>query len=83
MNAITRLYGQKIYTEAPVDRANSALAALRATESLVGQIGQLENNGSDLSILLALIIASLDDAIEDMYQQTRQIAADASQGGAA
>lgn len=71
------------HTEAPIDRANTALAALRATESLIGQIRQLENNGSDLALLLCLLIENLDDAIEDMYQQPRQIAADALQGGAA
>lgn len=71
------------HTEAPIDRAQSALAALRATESLIGQIRQLENNGSDLALLLYLIIENLDEAIEDMYQQTRQINADALQGGAA
>jgi len=48
------------HIESPIDRANTALAALRATESLIGQIGQLENNGSDLALLLCLIIESLD-----------------------
>lgn len=73
----------KKHIESPVDRAQSALAALRATESLIGQIGQLENNGSDLAILLSLIIENLDDAIEDMYQQLRQIKANALKGGVA
>jgi len=71
------------HIEAPIDRAQSALAALRATESLIGQIGQLENNGSDLSILLSLIIENLDDAVDDMYQQLRLIGAGKSKEGAA
>jgi len=83
MNSQSQAPMKKRHTEAPIDRANTALAALRATESLIGQIGQLENSGSDLSLLLCLIIESLDGAIEDMYQQARQIAADALQGGVA
>lgn len=83
MNFQNQATMKKMHTEKPIDRANTALAALRATESLIGQIGQLENNGSDLSLLLCLIIESLDGAIEDMYQQARQAAADALQGGAA
>lgn len=71
------------HIEGPIDRAQSALAALRATESLIGQIGQLENNGSDLSILLSLIIENLDDAVDDMYQQLRLIGASKSKEGAA
>lgn len=83
MNSQSHAPMERRHTEAPIDRANTALAALRATESLIGQIRQLESNGSDLALLLCLIIENLDGAIEDMYQQTRQIAADALQGGAA
>lgn len=61
----------KKYIEAPVDRAYSALHALQATESLIGQIEQLESNGSDLSLLLRLIANNLESAIEDMHQQSR------------
>jgi len=71
------------HIEAPIDRAQSAIAALKATESLIGQIGQLENNGSDLSILLSLIIENLDDAVDDMYQQLRQINNGELKGGVA
>lgn len=63
------------HIEAPIDRAQSALAALRATESLIGQIKQPETNGSDLAILLSLIIDNLDSAIEDMNQQTPKLRA--------
>lgn len=63
------------HTEAPIDRAHSALAALRATESLIGQIKQLENNGSDLTILLSLITDNLNDAVEDMHQHSRKLRA--------
>lgn len=59
----------------PVDRANYAVASLRAIESLIGQIKQLENNGNDLSLLLLLIADNLEEAIEEMHQQTLQIAA--------
>lgn len=83
MNTVQLKEVAKKHIEAPIDRAQSALAALRATESLIGQIGQLENNGSDLSILLSLITENLDDAIEDMYQQLRQINAGTLKGGAA
>lgn len=83
MNTQNHVPMKKRHTEDPIDRAQSALAALRATESLIGQIGQLENNGSDLALLFCLIIENLDEAIEDMYQQLRQNAADTLQGGAA
>lgn len=83
MNSQNHAPMKRKHTEAPIDRANTAIAALRATESLIGQIRQLENSGSDLALLLCLIIENLDEAIEDMYQQTRQINADALQGGAA
>lgn len=61
------------HIEDPIDRANSALAALRAIESLIGQIGQLGDNGDDLAMLLSLVTENLGDAVEDMYQQMRQI----------
>jgi len=71
------------FIEDPIDRAQSAIAALKATESLIGQIGQLESNGSDLSILLSIIIGSLDGAVGDIYQQLQQAKANALNGGAA
>lgn len=57
----------------PVDRACSAISALKGFESLIGQIGQAEINGDEISMLLRGIIENLNDAVEDMHQQIRQI----------
>lgn len=58
---------------APIDRASSNLAALRAIESLIGQIEQPETSGSDLAILLSLIIEDLGEAVDDLHKQTRNL----------
>lgn len=71
------------FTEKPIDRAQSSIAALRAIESLIGQIGQLENNGSDLSILFSIIIENLDGAVGDIAKQLHQAKTSALNGGAA
>lgn len=59
------------HTTKPIDRAYHALAALRATESLIGQIEQMEDCGSDLSLLLSLLTETLGGALDEMCQQSR------------
>lgn len=51
---------------AAIDRAHHALAALRATESLISQIDQLQDSGSDLSLLLSLITEILGKELDEI-----------------